>query len=71
MLLPPSGRGQVQGQAQQLEPEPVLVPQPLGLQGQQPQALQRSHHRIQAPQWLVSSFHHASIARMRLSKPNR
>jgi len=35
------------------------------------QALQRSHHHIQALLSPVSSYRHASIARMRLSKPNR
>ena len=42
-----------------------------GPQEQQPQALQQSPHRIQVPQWLASSCRHASIAPMRLSKPNQ
>ena len=75
MLLPPSGRGRepVQGLAQQLERVPVLVPvlEPLGRQAQQPPPSRRWRHRIQAPQWLASSFHHASIAPMRLSKRNQ
>ena len=45
MLLPPLGRErereQVQGQAQQLESEPVLVPEPPGRQAQQPPSSQQ------------------------------
>ena len=66
-------------QAQELErlqaraqlPEPEQVPKQLGPQAQRLPPSPQWPHRTQVPQWLASSYHHASIARTRLSKPNR
>jgi hypothetical protein len=61
---------QVQPQVQELEQQRARG-LARGPEQRAQQALQRSHRHIQALQWPVSSYRHASIARMRLSKPNQ